>query len=52
MDVTLQIPDSVTAETLQKILRYLGDVKYGSVTLILHDGKVVQVEKQEKIKLV
>ena len=30
---------------------WLGEIKYGSVTLVVQDGVVVQIERQEKIRL-
>ncbi|WP_420834670.1 DUF2292 domain-containing protein [Bacillus zhangzhouensis] len=29
----------------------IGDMKFGSITLIVQDGQVIQVEKNEKIRL-
>lgn len=39
--------DEVFKET-EKIIK---DVKYGSVTLVIQDGVVVQIERQEKIRI-
>ncbi len=33
---------------LQELLK---DLKYGSVTIIVQDGKVIQLEKNEKVRL-
>ena len=33
------------------ILEYVKDLKYGSVTLVVQDSKIVQIEKNEKIRL-
>ncbi len=42
-------------ETLEKALRearrMLGEIKYGSVTLVVQDSVVVQIERQEKLRL-
>lgn len=39
-------------DELENILREaLGTIKFGSVTLIIQDSKVIQVEKSEKIRL-
>lgn len=35
----------------QEILRAVRDVKYGSVEVVIHDSRVVQVERREKIRL-
>ncbi|OYD08614.1 DUF2292 domain-containing protein [Paludifilum halophilum] len=29
----------------------LSDMKYGSITLVVQDGKVIQLEKNEKVRL-
>jgi len=44
------IDDVISKENFDKVLAYLSEVKFGTVTLILQDGKVVQVEKLEKIR--
>jgi hypothetical protein len=51
MSTHLVIPNSISIEDIKKVFLFLGEIKYGSITLILQNGKVVQVEKQEKIKL-
>jgi hypothetical protein len=39
-------------EELEMVLREaLATIKFGSVTLIIQDGRVIQVEKSEKIRL-
>jgi hypothetical protein len=35
----------------QQILRAIKNVRYGSVEIIIHDSKVVQIERKEKIRL-
>ncbi|MDR1930252.1 MAG: YezD family protein [Treponema sp.] len=37
---------------LRRLREILGALKFGSVTLIVQDGRVVQIEKNEKIRLV
>jgi hypothetical protein len=38
-------------ETLDTILKCVRDVRYGTITLVIHDGKIVQIEKHEKIRV-
>ncbi|MDR2089775.1 MAG: YezD family protein [Clostridiales Family XIII bacterium] len=38
-------------QDLQRILSYINDIRYGSVTVIIQDGHVLQIEKNEKIRL-
>ncbi|MDR1329046.1 MAG: YezD family protein [Oscillospiraceae bacterium] len=40
----------ITEEQFQKLLAYLREIKYGAITLIIQDGKVVQIDKLEKIR--
>ena len=41
----------VSKEALQKIKEFIEDVHFGSVTVIVQDGKVIQIEKHEKVRL-
>jgi hypothetical protein len=41
---------AISEENLEKLLELLRNVKYGSVTLVVQDGIVVQVERNEKIR--
>ncbi len=34
----------------QQIIDAIKSIKYGSVEIIVHDGKVVQIERKEKIR--
>ncbi|GHU90441.1 hypothetical protein FACS1894202_10250 [Clostridia bacterium] len=40
----------ISEENLEKLISWLNEIKFGAVTLILQDGKVVQVDKTEKIR--
>lgn len=40
-----------SADVEQEILRAVRDVRYGSVEIIIHNSKVVQIERKEKIRL-
>ena len=35
-------------ETLERLLK---DLKYGSITLIVQDGKIVQIDRNEKYRI-
>jgi hypothetical protein len=45
------IKEALTEKTRRELNAILGSIKYGSVTLIVQDGKVIQIEKNEKIRL-
>lgn len=34
----------------QQIKKYLDKIKFGSITLVIQDGKIVQIESHEKIR--
>jgi hypothetical protein len=55
MDTPMQHPNGLVDETrshlTQKILRALQEIRYGSVEIIIHDSKVVQIERREKIRI-
>ena len=41
----------VQEEDLKRLVEIVKTVKYGSVTLVIQDGKIVQIEKNEKMRL-
>ena len=38
-------------QTLENIKNLLATIQYGTITLVIQDGHVVQIEKNEKIRL-
>lgn len=36
---------------IEEVKRIVKEIKYGSITLIVQDGKVIQIDKTEKIRL-
>lgn len=55
MAITRQYPNGLADEThrqlTQQILQALQEIRYGSVEIIIHDSKVVQIERKEKIRI-
>jgi len=55
MNTPLQHANGIADETLrqmtQQIIRALHDIHYGSVEIIIHNSKVVQIERKEKIRI-
>ena len=55
MGTPLQQPNGFVDEThrqlMQQILRALQEIRYGSVEIVIHDAKVVQIERKEKIRI-
>ncbi len=43
--------DEVNRQLTQQILQALQEIRYGSVEIIIHDSKVVQIERKEKIRI-
>lgn len=41
----------VTPEEIQKIVNFVEDIEYGSVTIVVQNGTIVQIEKNEKVRL-
>ena len=42
----------LSTEVEQEILRAIARIEYGSIEVVVHDGKVVQIECREKIRVV
>lgn len=55
MDTPLQQANRLADEThrqlTQQILRALQEIRYGSVEIIIHDSRIVQIERKEKIRI-
>ena len=56
-DVTRRIEQGVTGGRLSpelehEILRAIARIDYGSIEVVVHGGKVVQIECREKIRVV
>ena len=41
----------ITREDLLKNKAFIESVRFGSVSVIIQDGKIVQIEKNEKMRL-
>ena len=39
-----------TRELAEIIIKQLQDLRYGSIEIVVHDSKVVQIEKKEKTR--
>ncbi|MBE5916168.1 MAG: DUF2292 domain-containing protein [Pseudobutyrivibrio ruminis] len=42
---------SVSNDELAKIKEFIETIKFGSVNIIIQDGKIVQIDKSEKIRI-
>lgn len=43
--------DIGSKELLSRLVEYIKDIRFGSVSIIIQDGKIIQIEKNEKIRL-
>ena len=46
-----QTDKRLSPEVEQEILRAVARIDYGSIEVVVHDGKVVQIECREKIRV-
>ena len=43
--------DTKSQDILDRLMQYIKDIKFGSVTVVIQDGKIVQIKKNEKVRL-
>ena len=43
--------NAITEKDLQKIRENLEDIAFGSVSISVQDGRIVQIEKSEKFRI-
>jgi hypothetical protein len=41
----------LSEENYRLLLEYIESIRYGSVLILIQDGKIMQIEKNEKIRL-
>lgn len=49
--MTTQKRNEKIDETLETIRKMIDTIQYGTVTLVIQDGHIVQIDKNEKIRL-
>ena len=49
--MSINSKEIIENKTLQEILKMAEQIKYGSITLIIQDGIIIQVDKNEKIRM-
>jgi hypothetical protein len=50
-EIPKEIEKVISEENLAKVFEYLKNISHGTITLVIQDAKVVQVEKLEKIRI-
>ncbi|WP_156876011.1 YezD family protein [Clostridium kluyveri] len=51
MEKKIERKNQISEEYIRKIVESLKNISYGSITLVIQDGIVIQVETKEKIRL-
>lgn len=46
-----QRPDAVQEEIGRRVIEALRGLRFGSVEIVVHDGKVVQFERRERVRM-
>ncbi len=46
-----EIKKDINENYIEEVKKALKEIKYGSLTLIIQDGKVIQIDKTEKVRL-
>ncbi|MGN0483562.1 MAG: YezD family protein [Lachnospiraceae bacterium] len=46
-----EIEHALTQAHIEAIGKLLRDMKYGNITIIVQDGKIIQIDKTEKYRL-
>ncbi|MGC4018883.1 MAG: YezD family protein [Muricomes sp.] len=46
-----KLSDDTEKNYLDIIRRMVGEIKYGTISIIVQDGKVVQIEQNKKIRI-
>jgi len=43
-------PVAVSSEVVEEILRAITQLRFGSIEITVHEGRVTQIEKREKVR--
>ena len=46
-----EIKKDIVEDYIEEVKKAVSEIKYGSLTLIIQDGKVIQIDKTEKVRL-
>jgi len=50
-DLQRQGDHDAHAEALRKVAEILATLRFGSIEIVIHDGRVVQIERREKVRV-
>jgi hypothetical protein len=51
MDNLVAQPENPRLDAREKVLHALQGIRYGSVEIVIHDSRIVQIERKEKVRL-
>lgn len=43
--------NAVSESDIQRIVEFIESIQYGSIMVVIQDGKIVQIEKNEKVRI-
>jgi len=49
--IETSLPSSAMPEWLELVWRQVGSLRYGAVEIVVHDARVIQIEKVERVRL-
>jgi hypothetical protein len=44
-------PENLPPDILRRLLKAASGLEYGTITLVFHEGRVIQIERNEKLRL-
>lgn len=50
-EVIVDQPDGIRKTAILEVISALKNIRYGSVEIVIHDSKIVQIEKKEKFRI-
>jgi hypothetical protein len=50
-DMTREKRNTISEHDLRKIAEFIESIQYGSVSIVIQDGAIVQIEKNEKLRM-
>ncbi len=43
-------PQSITTEVLDALTRLVSELRFGSIEIVVHEGRITQIERREKLR--
>jgi hypothetical protein len=45
------VPENLPPEILKHLIKTAAGLQYGTITLVFHEGRVIQIERNEKLRI-